>query len=170
MIYLKHPNQKEIPLTVMGKPKNNSKALQVSDTHYNTLEIIKNQSNWSIEYNDFQSKNNFEIYANVFEEVSAVRRSNTSEKMAIWHKTIPVGTSVLIKNLVSIDRYGHKQFSTRLVKIVGKLEESEEEDIQLSPDVWQAITSSSTNSINSGISKSRENEDELALYLSYFSL
>jgi rare lipoprotein A (peptidoglycan hydrolase) len=171
MIYLKQPNQKEIALTIMGKPKNNSKALQISDTLYKTLEMAKNQSNWSIEYNDFQSKSNFEIYANVFEDVSAIKHSNTTEKMAIWHKTIPIGTSVLIKNIVSTDMYGNKLFSTRLVKVVGKLEESTEEDIQLSPDLWQVITISSTsNNVTSDISKSPDNEAKLALYLSYFSL
>ncbi len=134
-IYLQIPGKAETMLTVMGKPSGGSQYLQISEELYQDLALSKSQR-YTIAYDEVRLFSNFEAFTNIFEDAVAVKEPNNAVKMGLWHKTLPIGTYVMLTRNILINDYGNTQSTGLFLEVVGKLPQAAEEDIRLSPDVW----------------------------------
>lgn len=124
--------------TIMGKSKQ-ANVLQIPINIYEKSPMKGEQFIHFGEASDDTLLINFTSNTNIIEEATAsMYEQKSTEKMAVWHKTIPVGTTVCVERTFYQDENRIVK-SRHLVKVVGTLSASAKEDMQLSSDAWQSL-------------------------------
>ncbi len=173
--------------TVMGK-STQANTLQIPSAIYKNLQNKSTTTVWNLAYSkdleaDKRLVNNFKQNSNISEEaLGTAYQGKSIEKMAVWHKTIPVGTTLLVERVLYKDE-DKTEVSQHLLKVVGKLDASQKATMQISSDAWQLLQKpNSTNhfisvsgfgSLDSNSSTTYTapaNPEKISVFIYYFAL